>query len=421
MQTEGIRPVVDGEVMALPHDLSRREWLTTTSLTGLAALAGCSKQETTQATVVAPPPAVEATFDQLLQFEGKVPMRAINDRPPCLETPWEYFKTDITPNNAFYVRWHLQTIPTVSEKTWKLKVGGLVEKPLELSLEELKKLPSVSVVAVNQCSGNSRGLFTPQIPGAQWKNGAMGNAKWTGVRLKDVLKLAGVKAGAVDVTFAGLDKGGVETVPDYVKGLPISDAQQDNVILAYAMNGETLPVLNGFPLRLIVPGWFATYWVKCLGEINVLDKKYEGYWMKPAYRIPKDGQEDKPGNLAKDTVPINRMLVRSFFVLPAQDAKVAAGKPVMLEGLAFDGGTGIKTVEVSEDGGKTWKAAQLGEDLGVYSFRRWKLSWTPEKAGNHTLQVRATNNAGDVQPAQASWSRSGYLRNVIESWTLHAT
>lgn len=405
--------------MALPPELSRREWLTTASLTGLTALAGCSKKVTPVPSVASAPP-VEAPFDQLLQFPGKVPMRAINDRPPCLETPWEYFKTDITPNNAFYVRWHLQTIPTVNEKTWKLKISGQVEKPLELSIEELRKMPSASVVAVNQCSGNSRGLFEPRIPGAQWNNGAMGNAKWTGVRLKDVLKLAGVKASAVEVTFAGLDKGGVETVPDYVKTLPLADAQQDNVLLAYAMNGETLPVLNGFPLRLVVPGWFATYWVKCLGEISVVDKKYEGYWMKPAYRIPKPGQVDKPGDLAKETIPIHKMVVRSFFVLPEQDAKVPAGKPVMLEGIAFDGGTGIKTVEVSEDGGKTWKAAQLGEDLGVYSFRRWKLSWTPEKSGDYTLKVRATNNAGDVQPVQPTWNRAGYLRNHIESWTLHA-
>lgn len=402
----------------MDHTLSRRDWLATTSLTGLAALAGCS-QETPPVATVAAAPRVDAPFDQLLQFPGKIPMRAINDRPPCLETPWEFFKHDLTPNEAFYVRWHLQTIPTIDEKNYKLKVAGHVEKLLELSLADLRKMPSTSVVAVNQCSGNSRGLFTPQIPGAQWTNGAMGNARWTGVKLADVLKLAGIKAGALDATFSGLDKGGPTTVPDYVKGLPLDEARKDNVILAYDMNGVPLPPLNGFPVRLIVPGWFATYWVKCLGEINIVDKKFEGYWMKPAYRIPKTGV-DKPGDLAKETVPINKLLVRSFFVLPDNKSSVPAGKPVVLDGIAFDGGSGIKNVEISEDQGKTWKPALLGDDLGVYSFRRWKANWTPAAPGEYQLQVRATNNAGETQPAQHNWNRSGYLRNGVESWTLKA-
>lgn len=393
--------------------LSRREWLATASLAGLAGMAGC-KQEQPAAS------RAEAAFDQLLQFPGKIPMRAINDRPPCLETPWDYFKHDLTPNDAFYVRWHLQAIPAIDEKTYKLKIGGHINKPLELSLDELRKMPAKSVVAVNQCSGNSRGLFTPPVPGAQWTNGAMGNARWTGVKLADVLKLAGIKAGALDVTFAGLDKPGAPTVPDYVKGLPLEEATRDNVILAYKMNDADLPALNGYPVRLVVPGFFATYWVKCLGEINVVDKKFEGYWMKPAYRIPKTGV-DKPGDLVKETIPINRLMVRSFFVLPSANSNVAVGKPVRLEGIAFDGGSGIKTVELSEDSGKTWKSAKLGEDLGVYSFRRWHMEWTPTQPGEHQLQVRATSNAGEVQPTQHNWNRSGYLRNGIEHWLLRAS
>lgn len=405
------------------HPFSRREWLAATTLTGMAALVGCKNEQPPVATVAAAP-RVDTPIDQLmLQFPGKIPMRAINDRPPCLETPWDQFATEITPNNAFYVRWHLQMIPTLDEKTfdakaYKLKVTGHIDKPRELSLDELRKMPSTSVVAVNQCSGNSRGLFEPKIPGAQWTNGAMGNAKWTGVKLADVLKLAGVKADAVDVTFAGLDRPGPETVPNYVKGLPLAEALKDQTLLAYDMNDAPLPPLNGFPLRLIVPGWFATYWVKALSEISVVTKKYEGYWMKPAYRIPAPGQADKPGNLAKDTVPINKMMVRSFFVKPGRDSEVKVNSPVPLEGIAFDGGSGIKTVELSEDGGVTWKPAELGKDLGVYSFRRWKLSWTPTKVGDHRLLVRATNNAGETQVEQPTWSRSGYLRNNIESWTL---
>ena len=398
--------------------LSRRDWLTAASLGGLSALAGCSKENKPAPTVVQAP-RVEASYDQLLQYPGKIAMRAINDRPPCLETPWEQFKHDITPNDAFYVRWHLQNLPVIDEKTYKLKITGHVDKTLELSLGDLRKMPVTSVIAVNQCSGNSRGLFEPKIPGAQWNNGAMGNAKWTGVKLADVLKQAGIKAGAIDVTFAGLDKAGPETVPDYVKSIPLDEATKDHILLAYDMNGTPLPTLNGFPLRLVIPGWFATYWVKALGTINVTDKKFEGYWVQKAYRIPKVGV-DKPGDLAKETVPINRMLVRSFFVLPTPDSSVPAGKPVTLEGIAFAGGSGIKTVELCEDQGKTWKTAMLGDDLGVYSFRRWKLSWTPSKPGDYRLMVRATSNSGEKQPDQHNWNRSGYLRNGIESWNLKA-
>ncbi len=394
----------------------RRQWLAWLSLTpGLAWLAGCTKQR-----AAAPTIPTDVPFDHLLHFPGKVPMRAINDRPPCLETPWKYFQTDITPNDAFYVRWHLQQLPEPDLKTWKLKLHGHVDKPLEFSMDQLRQMEPISIVAVNQCSGNSRGLFVPAIPGAQWTNGAMGNAKWTGVRLRDLLQRAGIKSGAVDVTFTGMDKGGPATVPDYVKSIPLAQALRPEVLLAYDMNGAALPPLNGFPLRLVVPGWFATYWVKAISDIGVLDKPYDGYWVKTAYRIPKEGQTDKPGDLAKDTVPIHRMLVRSFFSSPQENSVVPVGQAAMLDGFAFDGGSGIKTVEVSTDGGKSWQPATLGDDLGVYSFRRWKLSWTPPKPDDYKLMVRATNNEGQTQSEQPGWSRAGYLRNVIESWRLKA-
>jgi hypothetical protein len=245
----------------------------------------------------------------------------------------------------------------------------------------------------------------------------MGNARWTGVRLVDLLKQAGLKAGAVDVTFLPLDKAGPDTVPDFIKSLPVSEASREDVLLAYEMNDKPLPHLNGFPLRLVVPGWFATYWVKGLHEISVLPKQYDGYWMAKAYRIPKAGQVDRPGNLAKETVPINRMPIRSFFTssLPGEVKTVHSGKPVDLEGIAFDGGSGIKQVEVSEDGGNAWSATTLAPDLGKYSFRRWKLSWGPGKPGDYRLLVRATSNSGEVQPTEIGWNRSGYLRNHIES------
>jgi sulfite dehydrogenase (cytochrome) subunit A len=391
-----------------PAGFDRRQFLRLAAAGAMALPAGCSRESSQ---IPDTPPA-----DAPMRFPGKIPMRAINDRPPCLESPWTAFRTDITPNEAFFVRWHLQAIPTsIDTRTWRLKVGGHVEKPIELSLDDLRRMDKTSVVAVNQCSGNSRSFFEPHVPGGQWFNGAMGNANWTGVRLKDVLDKIGIKAGAQYVTFAGLDKGGLPTVPDFVKSLPVDEARRPEQILAYEMNGEPIPLLNGFPLRLIVPGWYATYWVKALSEINVVTAEFTGFWMKPGYRIPTTPNAvETPKELAKITVPINRMNVRSFFTTPDQGARVPVGRTVDLDGIAFDGGSGIKQVEVSADGGKTWLGTTLGENLGPYSFRRWKLAWTPPAAGDYRLMVRATSNSGETQPAVAGWNRSGYMRNVIE-------
>jgi DMSO/TMAO reductase YedYZ molybdopterin-dependent catalytic subunit len=333
-----------------------------------------------------------------------------------LETPWQYYRHDLTPNEAFYVRWHLEGIPThVDLRTWRLRIDGHVERPLDLSMEELRRIEPVSLVAVNQCSGNSRSLFAPRVPGGQWVNGAMGNARWTGVRLRDLLRRAGLRAGAMQVTFQGLDEAPLPTVPDFVKALELDHANQEDVMVAYEMNGAPLPMLNGFPLRLVVPGWYATYWVKALSNIAVLDHRFTGYWMATAYRIPATpGANEAPESLAQQTVPINRMNVRSFIVNPDQSARVPVGQSCALQGIAFDGGQGIRQVEVSVDGGSNWSAARLGEDLGRFSFRRWHADWMPAARGEYRLHVRAVNNAGEGQPAHAKWNRGGFMRNVIE-------
>ena len=360
------------------------------------------------------PPAVDP--EPLIRFPGKVAMRAVNDRPPCLETPWRFYREDFTPNEAFYVRWHLQAFPTaIDVNAWRLKLDGHLERPLEFSMDDLRRMEPVTIAAVNQCSGNSRSLFGPRVPGAQWRNGAMGNARWTGVRLADLLQQAGLKAGAVDVAFDGLDEGPLPSVPDFVKSLAIDHARQSEVLVAYEMNGEPLPVLNGFPARLVVPGWYATYWVKALSRITVLPQAYDGYWMAKAYKIPTAPQAaEKPDALTKKLVPINRMNVRSFFTLPDMPVVQKAGQPYPLEGIAFDGGSGIRLVEVSTDGGRQWQVASLADDHGPFSFRRWRLAWTPNQPGEHRLMVRATNRDGDVQPTAAIWNRAGYMRNVIE-------
>ncbi|MGZ3342052.1 MAG: SorA family sulfite dehydrogenase catalytic subunit [Reyranella sp.] len=358
----------------------------------------------------------------MVKYPQKRLMIGMTSRPPQLETPFAVFNDGpITPNDAFFVRYHLAGIPLeIDPDTFRVEVKGKVDKPLKLSLAELKAMPSVEIVAVNQCSGNSRGFFEPRVAGGQLGNGAMGNARWKGVPLKAVLDRAGVQKDARQVTFGGLDGPIVDKTPDFVKALDIEQARNGEVMLAYAMNGQDLPFLNGFPLRLVVPGYYGTYWVKHLNEITVIDTVFDGFWMKGAYRIPdNDCNCTEPGTPPKATIPIGRLTVRSLITSLANDAKVAAGQPITLKGIAFDGGTGIKEVAVSTDDGQTWMPAKLGQDLGKYSFREWQLPVTLA-AGKHELKVRATSNGGQTQPMKPLWNPAGYLRNVVETVTVTA-
>ena len=352
----------------------------------------------------------------LVKYPQKRPMIGLTQRPPQLETPFSIFNGGpITPNNAFFVRYHLAGVPLdIDPDKFTLEIKGKVDHPLKLSLKDIRKLPAVELVAVNQCSGNSRGFFDPRVAGGQLGNGAMGNARWHGVPLKTVLDKAGVQQGAKQITLNGMDGPVSDKTPDFVKALDIDHARDGEVMLAYGMNGEDLPYLYGFPLRLIVPGYYGTYWVKHLNEITVIDNAFDGFWMKSAYRIPDTPCACvDPGTAPKATIPINRFDVRSFITSVADGAKLKSGT-TKLKGIAFDGGKGIKEVAVSADGGKTWTQAKLGRDLGKYSFREWKL---PVKlaAGSHDLQVRATNNAGDTQPSEPKWNPAGYMRNVVET------
>ena len=352
----------------------------------------------------------------LVKYPQKRPMIGLTSRPPQLETPFAVFNDGpITPNNAFFVRYHLANIPTdIDPDTFSLEVKGKVDRPLKLSLKEIRKLWAVELVAVNQCSGNSRGFFEPRVAGGQLGNGAMGNARWRGVPLKTVLDMAGVQQGARQVTFNGMDGPVLDKTPDFVKALDIDHARDGEVMLAYGMNGDELPLLNGFPLRLVVPGYYGTYWVKHLNEITVIDDIFDGFWMKSAYRIPDTPCNCvEPGTAPKATIPINRFTVRSFITNVAGGAKLKAGN-TRLKGIAFDGGSGIKEVAVSIDGGKSWLPAKLGKDFGKYAFREWSLS-VKLAAGPSDLKVRATSNAGEVQPMEPRWNPAGYLRNVVET------
>jgi DMSO/TMAO reductase YedYZ molybdopterin-dependent catalytic subunit len=355
--------------------------------------------------------------DLTTAFPQKGQMILQRSRPPLLETPLEVFDRGVlTPNDQSFVRWHWAVIPTeVDVATFKLAVRGHVNQVLSLSLAELLAMPRVELVAVNQCSGNSRGLFQPRVPGGQWENGAMGNARWTGIRLRDLLDRAGVKPGAIAVRFNGLDEPVVDGAPDFMKSLAIDHARDGEVMLAYLMNGEQLPLLNGFPLRLIVPGWYSTYWVKMLNDIEVLDAPDENYWMKTAYRIPDTPYANvKPGETGFKTVPINRMVPRSFFTNVSDATTVKPGAAVPVRGIAFGGDCGVSDVELSTDNGESWQKTRLGKDEGIYSFRQWSITVTAPPTGTLTLQLRCTNTKGEVQPAEPNWNGGGFMRNVIE-------
>ena len=351
----------------------------------------------------------------MVAYPEKKEMILLTDRPPQLETPLKILREDFTPNEYFFVRWHMsQLVTRIDVDTFRLRISGAVNKTLALSMNDLKtRFPQDSVAALAICAGNSRSTFKPMVPGSQWLNGAMGNAMWKGVKLKDILEMAGVKSDAIEVSFEGMDKPALPATPAFVKSLGLAHAMDGEVMVAYEMNGKPLPMLNGYPLKLVVPGWYATYWVGALSDIRVLSDTFNGFWMKKAYQIPKTGPNEQPDSLAKATVPITTINLHSVFVEPDTSETVLANKQNLVEGLAFTDGTGIKKVEVSFDNGKTWADALLNPDLGKYSWRRWKYYWTPAAKGVYHLCVRATDNKGHTQP-EKQWNRSGYARGFIE-------
>jgi DMSO/TMAO reductase YedYZ molybdopterin-dependent catalytic subunit len=349
-------------------------------------------------------------------FGGKGPMILQRTTPPLLETPLAVFDGSIlTPNDRHYVRWHWPFPTEIDAAAFRLTVGGAVGSPLILSLGDLKRLPRFEITAVNQCSGNSRGVVVPRVAGAQWAHGAVANARWTGVRLRDVLDRAGVKPGAVAVRFSGLDAPPVGDAPDFMKSLSVDHARDGEVMIAWGMNGAALPILNGFPLRLVVPGWFSTYWVKMLDRIEVLDKPDDNYWMAKAYLVPDNpAAHVAPGTKEFARRPIAAMPPRSFITSLADGATLKWQPQLPVGGIAFGGDAGVKGVEVSGDGGVTWRAARLGPDAGRYSFRRFDAA-VPVAHGPAVLMARCTNTKGRVQPMVANWNPGGYARNVVET------
>ena len=365
---------------------------------------------------------LDAQIVSNISFPEKRPLITYSDRPPILETPRDAFTKAITPNDEFFVRWHMSKIPTHTYiSTYRINVSGHVDNSLSLSIEDLKKnYEQVELTAVMQCGGSSRSAFAPTTTGIQWGSGAMGCAVWKGVRLKDILKSAELKDGASWIGLNGDDKPVINQMPSFARELALHEIK-DDVIIAYEMNGEDLPFLNGYPVRLVIPGYYSDSWVKMLSNITVSKEYKELFFMDSAYRIADNKIEgETPDNLAPKTKPITTMNVKSYIGYPTSKTQIIKNSNVMLKGVAFDSGHGIKDVFISSDAGKTWEKSELEEELSPHAFRVFKFAFRPTATGKLTLMAKAVNILGEEQPfaKDIQWNRGGYKYNGIDSVTI---
>jgi DMSO/TMAO reductase YedYZ molybdopterin-dependent catalytic subunit len=345
--------------------------------------------------------------------QEKTGMNVLSKRPEDLEMPLSGFADYITPIEHFFVRTHVY-VPTVNLNDWRLSVDGEVATPLTLTMDDLKKLPSVDLVTVVECAGNGRGFVDPPVPGLQWTNGSVGNGRWRGVRLADVLKRAGMKDSGKEILFNGADVP-IGTMQDFRRTITVKKALDSNTLLAYEMNGVTLPVKHGFPLRVVAPGWASDSWVKWLTNITVLDKEFDGFWMKNAYRKPDHPIAPGAALAPEKMVPVTSLRVKSVIATPADGATVRLGDTVTVKGVAWSGDKGpITAVDVSTDGGRSWKPATLGPDKSQFGWRQWALSFRPDRESYYNVLARATDSSGDSQPFAQEYNPSGYGWNVVQ-------
>jgi sulfite oxidase len=350
--------------------------------------------------------------DDSVAIPGKRPMILHNDRPEDLETPVRYFDSYLTPVDAFFVRQHIPRPDPINPESYRLTVNGMVGKPLSLSLADLKKLPQYTVPAVLECTGNGRAFYSPKVPGIQWGRGAVGNAEWSGPRVADILKMAGASSGAAFLETDGADSGVAKT-PDFIRSLPMKKALHPATLLALNMNGQPLPAIHGFPVRLIVPGWDGTSSVKWVIRLSAAADPNKGFFMNPGYRFPKyalpPGTPARPAELEV----IEGMPVKSTITAPEDQSKAPLG-PIVVRGFAWAGENAIERVDVSTDGGSRWREAKLTGPKLPFAWRLWQLDWQPADPGYYTILSRATDSAGRVQPIVATWNPSGYLWNAID-------
>ncbi len=325
--------------------------------------------------------------------------------------PLEALRWEITPVGLHYLLTHYD-IPVVDPATWRLEVDGLVERPLSLSVDEVRERPALEVVVTMECAGNGRARLEPRPASQPWLLEAVGTARWRGTPVAPLLEEAGVRAGAAEVVFTGLDRGiEAEEEQAYARSLPLSDALGGQVVLAYEVNGAPLPPQHGFPLRLVVPGWYGMTSVKWLSRITVIDHVFDGYQNRWAYRLRQG--EDEQG------VPVSRIQPRSLMVPPGipefftRSRTLSPGECV-LEGRAWSGEAEVEGVEVSVDGGETWAEAELGADsLGRWAWRSWRFVWNAQP-GEYVLCCRARDEGGNVQPLEAPWNAGGYVNNAVQ-------
>ena len=397
--------------------IDRRRFIAGLSVPALASLSSTVSAASSIWQPSELPEGAAATLDSL---PGKVPLIKRTYRPPNFETPIEYLRDPITRNDAFFVRYHLSGIPQkIDAKAWRLKVGGDgAGRAAQFDLAALRKeFERVEIVAVCQCSGNRRGMFQPHVQGVEWGVGAMGNARWTGIRLRDLLNEVGVNKDTVEIAFDGADGPAMDTTPDFVKSIPVDRALDENTLIAFEMNGQPIPHWNGFPARLIVPGWTGTYWMKHLTSVEVRTKPLSNFWMATAYRIPAGKFKGVAGFKTQETQanqPITDMVVNSLVTSIRDGQRVSRGQRVDVSGIAWDGGYGIRDVEVSTDGGRSWFLAELGRDLGKFSFRGFRHTFRPTEAGEAVVMVRAFNQRGDTQVTELIANPAGYHHNVVQ-------
>ncbi|HEY0181467.1 MAG TPA: molybdopterin-dependent oxidoreductase [Rhodopila sp.] len=340
----------------------------------------------------------------------------LTDRPPNYASPINVFTEAVTPNDRFYVRYHLAGVPSAADMDgWSLSVvGDAVAKPLRLRLSDLLDLPSNEILSVCQCAGNRRGFADPHVAGVQWPDGGMGCAVWRGPALRDILKAAGIKSDALEVWLSGADMPVTDATPPFQKSIPMEKALDTDTIIAIAMNNAPLPLLNGYPARLVVPGWVGTYWMKHLTRIEVSATPLRNFWMQTAYRVPTGlFPVERPfqSQVTETTVPVTELVVNSVIADPL-DGNEVDSSGFTIRGVAWDRGAGINRVEVSLDGGGSWQDALLDRPLGRYAYRRFSLQTGFLRRGTYRLVSRATSRTGERQAEKPKANPGGYHNNV---------
>ena len=355
----------------------------------------------------------ELISQPVVQSWGKGQLIRRSLSPPDYETPVSLLNSFITPNEHFYVRSHLPVPSALNAASLKLTLDGSVATPLSLSIEEIRKFPITTVTVTLECAGNGRAFFDPPVAGIQWEKGAVGTARWKGVRLATLLGHAGLRASAKNIVMTPADRP-LGAMPGFIRQLPVAKAMHPDTILAFEMNGVPIPAVHGFPLRAIVPGWEGAYSVKWLTSLSAVDTDSDSFWVATAYRYPNRRVAPGAPVDAKDMLPLTGLAVKSLITQPAHGATLAPG-PVSVAGFAWAGEADIARVDISTDNGASWQSARLVGERANYSWRRFEYSFRATAPASHLILSRAIDSNGVTQPVVSHWNPSGYLWNQYDA------